>query len=257
MAWVTRGLAGVFTGVFMGAFTGAWGWFLIATPLAIAQTSPSQLEASAPAVLEADPALQRQVFFLAVSSNNVRQLRAAMLAGVNANDRDDNGTPALVAAARDKSWEVFEILLQSPGVLLDQADARGSTALMYAALHGEVAMVLQLLERGAELNQEGWTALHFAAANGHRAVMRLLLDQHAYIDAESPNRTTPLMMAARQGHTEAVRMLIEEGADPTIQNQSGFTATEYARRADQKALVAELEAYTAAFARRYRVPPIR
>ena len=46
-------------------------------------------------------------------------------------------------------------------------------------------------------------------------MMRLLLEESAYIDATSPNGTTPLMMAARYGSPEAVKLLLEEGAEPT------------------------------------------
>jgi len=41
--------------------------------------------------------------------------------------------------------------------------------------------------------------------------MMLLLDEHAYIDAASPNGTTPLMMAAHYGTPSAVKLLLEAG----------------------------------------------
>jgi ankyrin repeat protein len=58
----------------------------------------------------------------------------------------------------------------------------------------------------------------------------LLLDESAYIDAESPNGTTPLMMAARYGSPEAVKLLIEEGADVHLKNQIGLTALDFAHQ---------------------------
>ena len=61
--------------------------------------------------------------------------------------------------------------------------------------------------------------------------MELLLENHAYIDAESPNGTTPLMMAAHYGTPAAVKLLLEAGADPTLKNQLGLTAIDFARRA--------------------------
>jgi ankyrin repeat protein len=57
----------------------------------------------------------------------------------------------------------------------------------------------------------------------------MLLDESAYIDAESPNGTTPLMMAARYGSPEAVQLLINEGADIHLKNQLGLTALNFAK----------------------------
>jgi ankyrin repeat protein len=70
--------------------------------------------------------------------------------------------------------------------------------------------------------------LHYAASGGHTAIIQLLLDESAYIDAESPNGTTPLMMAARYGSEKAVQLLITEGADLNLKNQLGLTALDFA-----------------------------
>jgi uncharacterized protein len=61
-------------------------------------------------------------------------------------------------------------------------------------------------------------------------MIALLLDENAYIDAESPNKTTPLLMAAMYGTTPAVRALLEAGADPTLRNQLGMSAVDFAQR---------------------------
>ena len=70
-------------------------------------------------------------------------------------------------------------------------------------------------------------------------MVRLLLEHHAYIDAESPNGSTPLMMAAHYGHPSVVKLLLEEGADPLLKNQQGLSAIDFANRA-QRAESAEI-----------------
>lgn len=50
-------------------------------------------------------------------------------------------------------------------------------------------------------------------------MIRMLLKHHAYIDAESPNGTTPLMIATGDGTAGAVKLLLEEGADPSFRNE--------------------------------------
>ena len=46
--------------------------------------------------------------------------------------------------------------------------------------------------------------------------------------------TAPLMMAARYGTPDVVRLLLEEGADPTLRNEQGLTALDFAVRAERR-----------------------
>jgi hypothetical protein len=171
----------------------------------------------------------REDLFRAIRRDDAHALRTALLRGADSNALDDNGEPAIVLAARSKCWNAVRALAELRGTRLDAANRDGSNTLMYAALHGEIELVRSLVARKAEVNKTGWTPLHFAAANGHVEVIRFLLEHHAYIDAESPNGTTPLMMAARQAQPSSVRLLMDEGADPTPRNQSGLDAAAYAK----------------------------
>ena len=189
-----------------------------------------------------------------IQRDDAQGVRLALLRGVDVNLRDDAGTPLIVLAAHDKSWRVLLALTDMRSVRLDATNAKGANALMYAALHGEMPIVRRLIERDAQVNKTGWTPLHFAASNGHNEVVSYLLEHHAYIDAESPNRTTPLMMAARMKHASTVRLLLQEGADPTPVNQSGMSAADYARTAGDPALGASLADAAEAFRLKYKLP---
>jgi ankyrin repeat protein len=218
----------------------------------------ASLVAASLALCAAFPALGQQgpraALFAAIIRDDPDGLRTALLRGADANAPDELGVPPVVAAAREKSWKALQALAELRGTRIDSPDPEGSTALMFAALHGDLSMVRYLVARKAEVNREGWTPLHFAAANGHAAVVRFLLEHHAYIDAESPNRTTPMMMAARQAHPTVVRLLVEEGADPTPRNDAGYTAASYARAAGDPALGDWLLRQADAFRRRYPAP---
>jgi ankyrin repeat protein len=101
---------------------------------------------------------------------------------------------------------------------------------MLASLNGMYETAIRLIERDADVNKPGWTPLHYAATNSHISIIQLLLDHHAYIDAASPNGSTPLMMAAMYGNASALKMLLEAGADPTLKNALGLTAIDFANQ---------------------------
>jgi len=62
----------------------------------------------------------------------------------------------------------------------------------------------------------------------------MLLNRSAYIDAESPNKTTPIMMAARGGHILTVKLVLDEGADATLKNELGMSAMDFAEKHNHK-----------------------
>lgn len=172
-------------------------------------------------------------FLAAVRRDDADRLISLMLRGLSANAVLADGTPVLVAAARGEAWAVLRELLRTPGVKADAADPTGETALMLACLHGRLDAARALVKAGAQINRPGWTPLHYAASAGQDATVAWLLEESAYIDAESPNGTTPLMMAARQKHTSVVERLLAEGADAGLRNQAGLSAADYLERAGE------------------------
>lgn len=192
-----------------------------------------------------------QDFWDAIRLDDVKAMQTEMLRGASANARHPEHGPAIVVAARERSPKALAYLAQLSGTRIDATNARDETALMLVALQGDLESVKLLVKRGAEVNRPGWTPLHYAAAGGHVPVIAFLLDENAYIDAQSPNRTTPLMMAARQKHTNAVRVLIEAGADPTQRNEAGYGAAEYMEAHGEKAEAQWLRERAAEFEKRY------
>ena len=193
-------------------------------------------------------------FWEALRLDDVKGLQTQMLRGAGANAIHPELGPAIVVAARERSPKVLAYLARLSGTRIDASNANNETALMLVALHGDLESVKLLGERGAQVNRRGWAPLHYAASAGHLATIEFLLEQHAYIDAESPNRTTPLMMAARQKHTNAVQLLVDAGADPTVRNEAGYTAADYLAAHGEHAEAQRLRDRAAEFARKYRVP---
>ena len=118
---------------------------------------------------------------------------------------------------------------------------------MLAAINNQIELAKVLIQRGADVNKPGWTPLHYASTRGHREMMRLLIENEAYIDSESENGTTPLMMAAYFATPLAVKLLLEEGADPTLVNSANVSALDMALTKDQQQSAFYIRAFTEAW----------
>lgn len=187
-------------------------------------------------------------FFAAIKRDDVAAVQALARRGFDLNTRNASGENPLYLALRDDAPAVADFLVGQAKVDVNTVSEKGETPLMMAALKGRLAMARRLIDRKAEVNKTGWTPLHYAATHAGTdspAMVRLLLEHHAYIDAESPNKTTPLMMAAHYGNPGVVKLLLEEGADPLLRNQKGLSAIDFARGANR----AEAAEIIAAFVR--------
>jgi ankyrin repeat protein len=170
-------------------------------------------------------------FFRAAQADGADEIKSLLRRGLDPNlIEGERGETGLMLALRFDSMKVFEILINARGIDLETRARNGDTALMIAAFKGNKAAVKALLAKNVEPNQTGWTALHYAAASGQNEIVQMLLDKAAYIDAESPNKTTPIMMAAQGGHILTVKLLLDEGADATLRNEQGWSAVDFARK---------------------------
>lgn len=180
-------------------------------------------------------------FFEAVASDDGATVAALTRRGFDPNSRDPKGQTGLFLALRSGAFQAAEVLLKDPATDVNTLNEAGESALMMAALKGRTEWAQRLLERGAQLNKSGWSPLHYAATGPEPAVVKLLLDRGAAIDAESPNRSTPLMMAAQYGSEASVELLLARGADARRKNALGLGAADFARLARRDALAGRLE----------------
>lgn len=181
-------------------------------------------------------------FFAAVKQDNAGAVSGLLERGFDPNTLNPNGQFGLILALREQSVKVVDVLIAHPGTRVAVRTTQDESPLMLAALKGMTDVCTKLIARDADVNKPGWTPLHYAATGGHVAIIQLLLKQHAYIDAASPNKSTPLMMAAGYGTSAAVEALLAGGADPTLKNSLGMTAIDFARNAQKPDAVEMLSA---------------
>lgn len=137
----------------------------------------------------------------------------------------------LLAAASEADLERVESLLSS-GINPNAMDEEGWTALMWAAQLNDAAMGTSLIKAGAslDLTEQSYeeTALTIALYNGSIEMVNLLLEEGANPDLQDSTGWTPLMTAATKGDEEGVKLLLQAGADPLKSDDTGYTAADYA-----------------------------
>ena len=180
-------------------------------------------------------------FFRAVNVDNADAVARMLAAGLDPNQLDPRGQPALMVALQGESLKVAKVLWDAKGIQIDVRNHAGETPLMMAALKAEVDAATALVAHGAAVQKDGWSPLHYAATGGSAPIVKLLLSKGAALEARSPNGSTPLMMAARYGNENAVEALLAAGADRTAKNDLGMDASAFAASAGREKLAARLK----------------
>jgi uncharacterized protein len=186
----------------------------------------------------------------AARTGNTAIVRALLprKANVNAAETERQQT-ALMWAAAQRHPDVVKVLLENGAdvkartvvrrltVMLDQGppgvktarehahaiEAGGSTALLFAAMSGDVESARLLLDRGADANDsaaDGNSALVLSAFQGHGPVARLLLDRGTDPNAAGAGYSA-LHAAVMRGDAETVKALLAKGANPDAQLTRG------------------------------------
>jgi ankyrin repeat protein len=181
-------------------------------------------------------------FFVAIKRDNVWTMSDLLQRGFDPNTPSPQGVHGLILAIQEPSFRVIDLLIAWPSTRVEARNSVDESPLMLAALKGYLEVCQKLVARDADVNKTGWTPLHYAATGGHVEVVQLLLEHHAYLDAESPNGSTPLMMGAMYGNAQTVKVLLDAGADPGLANKSNASALDFAIKANKTDSAALIEA---------------
>ncbi|XP_040914220.1 ankyrin repeat family A protein 2 isoform X2 [Toxotes jaculatrix] len=115
--------------------------------------------------------------------------------------------------------------------VINLQDEEGFTPLMWAAAHGQIAVVEFLLQNGADPNllaKGRESALSLACSKGYTDIVKMLIDCGVDVNEYDWNGGAPLLYAVHGNHVRCVEILLESGADPTIESDSGFNAMDMA-----------------------------
>jgi ankyrin repeat protein len=174
---------------------------------------------------------------------------------------------SLYFSARNGHLDCIQPLIDS-GADVDSRGWFGGPALHWAAVNGFEAIVKRLVDAGSDPNirdsrfkahAAGW-----ANEGGHASIRDWFLDHGCEVsiveaaafgridkveeflkhDPDSVNTNegrTPLHEAAGRGHLDILELLLTHGADQAIVDSNGLTPLDWARRGQQKKVIAMLD----------------
>ncbi|KAL6800468.1 hypothetical protein J3E68DRAFT_398332 [Trichoderma sp. SZMC 28012] len=155
-------------------------------------------------------------------------------------------TEDFVEAVATRGYSEILDLLSQQNLFISDWDKWHRVSNFYnAAQTGYIHIIKQLLDEGVDPDLKGsygYTPLSVAASNGHEAVVEVLA-QRADVDIDSMSDfgRTPLFQAAMEEHERIVIILLEAGADPWLEDISGYMAVDIAREFEHYEIVEILE----------------
>jgi quinoprotein dehydrogenase-associated probable ABC transporter substrate-binding protein len=184
--------------------------------------------------------------------NAARQRKDAVIKtlielGADPNQAANDGSTALVTAAMRDHVPSVEALLEN-GADVEKPGPKGFRPLALAIAESKYEAAKALIEGGADVSvasgEDGLTPLMLIAAQTGPAegarflpgstrpsdIAKALVERGANVDAQAKNGVTALMVAATHNSAPMIGLLMDAGADPTLKNNQGLTATEMAEK---------------------------
>lgn len=203
---------------------------------------------------------KEEILVKAVLCGDRNTVKELVDAGTSVDDRDSAGyTTIMNACLRGDDVEIVQILVHA-GADTAARDNHGRTALMIAAQEGRhraVEFLLTARNNVRDTDARGWTALHYAAISTSPLPTKLILEAGAPVHARGVTGDTALQVCARFGQcAEAAKLLLEHGADPystgLIRGQSVRDAAAHSRGKDAERTLEVIEQYMHVTKRRRR-----
>ena len=101
---------------------------------------------------------------------------------------DINIINQFITAAGNGNENIVLYFLLTSQVNINDKDCNGTTALMCAAINNNESMVSLLFDKGADINiknNDGYTALMLAVRNNYESIVSLLIDKGADINMKN------------------------------------------------------------------------
>ena len=158
-------------------------------------------------LVETGIGITNENFALCVVQGNTTAVNNFLILGFSPDTENAKGVPLLILSIRNHHSDIVTILLQHGADVNKKSGDRGNTALMDATVSGNLEIVRELLDAGADIN------------------------------CKSKNGQTALMLAVGEGKTTISEELINRGADLSITDNLGMSAKKYAELFKQTSIL--------------------
>ncbi len=158
-------------------------------------------------------------FFDAIKQGNRYEVERQLIFDASLIHSKEDGLSPITVAAYHGQQEIANFLASKSVTL----------TIFEAAAIGKIANVVRLLARDPQLvstySEDGFQPLGLACYFGHFEVADYLVKAGAPINSTSHNqlKAAPLQSATAAGHEKIVKMLLQNGADPNVREQYGYT----------------------------------
>ena len=179
---------------------------------------------------------------IAARNDKLQAVKYLVQQGADPSLQDHDGWNVLHFASKFGNPEIIELML-SHVPSIDSITKEGVTPLMIAAGNDKLQAVKYLLKQDADpslQDNKGCNVLHYASLGGNAEVIELMLSHVLSIDSRSKEGVTPLMIAAGNDKLQAVKCLLKQGADPSLQDTTGWNVLHHALRSGKVAIMEEI-----------------
>ncbi|KAG3239027.1 hypothetical protein PI124_g16026 [Phytophthora idaei] len=166
---------------------------------------------------------------IACENGSFGAVKSLIESGASVNEVDGDGESPLYTAALHGHLDVVRFLLEN-NASASLANISGWTPLMKATEQGHVRVVKALLKSNATEKcidlqlPTGATALNIACEHGQMDIVVALVNRGASIELADYEGYTPLITAAQLGYSDIVQFLVNRGVNMNARLPSGGTA---------------------------------
>lgn len=189
-----------------------------------------------PSTIDAPDRFGKTPLILAVERENIEMVKTLASAGASPHATDARGCTALIWAAMTGIVDLVKSLFGAGAIQsVDVQDKMGNTALTAAVSRGYFDIAKVLITEGQAnvllANRDGETALSLAVQDDDEELVDLLCTHGANVNARDEDGRTAVMAAYDASNKRMVEHLISEvGADITLADNEGRTLLHLAAR---------------------------